>query len=583
MPSKRRIYTEEQKEARRQRRRYLRREKAKENRSANKADVAPARRGELTEEERNAKLDCRERSDITGVYIDIGDMMYSCSSCKALHFLGERKKGSSARNPAFSRCCQGGSISASNIPLQKDPPPFLKSLLTGDDPRSKAFRKNIVRYNNALCLSSVHAHWVRRGEGKSSFNPTVTLQGRLHHFLGGLSCAPGKRPAFMSVYINDPDLEVQTRIRTQNVPGLEGTLVKQLTSMLMDCNSYVQTFLCLHEILNEGRTTERYKIVIHADRKPAVEHVRRYNGPSCSEVAALIPGNEDGTIGNRDIVVRRRGVLNANGNEKLHTVSVSHRSYDPLSYVLLLPDGADGWHPELSFGNGKRQRKLTCLMFYRWRLYQRPGEFNSILAGCRLFQHYLVDQFCKMESERLSYVANNQSKMRAESYSRLRELLGDSGGPNDESEAVRLGKLVVLPSTYVGGERYMRQKMHDIIATSTKLGHPDIFLTMTCNPNWVEIQRSLLPAQSPQDRPDLCARVFMLKLQALMEIVIQDKIFGKVIAHVRVVEFQKRGLPHAHCIFILDEFSKNSLRNPEKVDEIISAEIPCEEDAHLRK
>ncbi len=72
----------------------------------------------------------------------------------------------------------------------------------------------------------------------------------------------------------------------------------------------------------------------------------------------------------------------------------------------------------------------------------------------------------------------NQQRIRAKNYTDLRELLGDSGGPNDESEAVRSGRLVVIPSSHTGGERYMRQMMHDIIAPSTKMGHPDIFLTM---------------------------------------------------------------------------------------------------------
>ena len=116
--------------------------------------------------------------------------------------------------------------------------------------------------------------------------------------------------------------------------------------------------------------------------------------------------------------------------------------------------------------------------------------------------------------------------------------------------------------------------MQDIIATSNKLGHPDIFLTMTCNPKWPEITRCLLTGQSSADRPDLCARVFRLKLQSMMETVLSKKIFGTVIAHVRVIEFQKRGLPHAHCIFILDAVSKSSLRNPDNVDKVISAEIP---------
>ena len=40
---------------------------------------------------------------------------------------------------------------------------------------------------------------------------------------------------------------------------------------------------------------------------------------------------------------------------------------------------------------------------------------------------------------------------------------------------MNVGSLVVLPSTYIGSDRYMREKMHDIIAISNTLGHPDIF------------------------------------------------------------------------------------------------------------
>ncbi len=74
-----------------------------------------------------------------------------------------------------------------------------------------------------------------------------------------------------------------------------------------------------------------------------------------------------------------------------------------------------------------------------------------------------------------------------------------------------------------------------------------------------------------------------MKLKALMEAVMKDKIFGEVVAHVRVVEFQKRGLPHAHCIFIPDQASKNALRNPTRVDTVISAELPSEDDDELRE
>lgn len=116
-----------------------------------------------------------------------------------------------------------------------------------------------------------------------------------------------------------------------------------------------------------------------------------------------------------------------------------------------------------------------------------------------------------------------------------------------------------------------------------KVGYPDIFLTMTCHPQWPEIKNALLPGQSVIDRPDIAARVFRIKPRALMAFVIDEKVFGEVKAHVRVIEFQKRGLPHAHCIFFMTPASKVNLLNPTFVDTIISAEILDEQHRLLRQ
>ncbi len=49
-----------------------------------------------------------------------------------------------------------------------------------------------------------------------------------------------------------------------------------------------------------------------------------------------------------------------------------------------------------------------------------------------------------------------------------------------------------------------------------------------------------------------------------------------------MIEFQKRGLVHAHIILFLNEKAKRALEKPEQVDEIISAEIPFQEDPAVR-
>lgn len=115
------------------------------------------------------------------------------------------------------------------------------------------------------------------------------------------------------------------------------------------------------------------------------------------------------------------------------------------------------------------------------------------------------------------------------------------------------------------------------MALVRKFGKPSLFVTMTCNPNWAEIQENLIkhngvPIQKAQDCPDLTARVFNLKLEAVLTLIKTHDILGRVVASCYVVEFQKRGLPHAHLVLILA--SHCTIDDIAIVDRIVSAEIP---------
>jgi hypothetical protein len=104
-----------------------------------------------------------------------------------------------------------------------------------------------------------------------------------------------------------------------------------------------------------------------------------------------------------------------------------------------------------------------------------------------------------------------------------------------------------------------------------KFGKQDFFVTFTCNPKWKEITNALLLRQIAKDRLELVARVFNLKLDALLKD-IKDGVFGNMITKIWIIEFQKRSLPHAHILLILDETSK--LRTAKDYDLMVSAEIP---------
>jgi len=130
---------------------------------------------------------------------------------------------------------------------------------------------------------------------------------------------------------------------------------------------------------------------------------------------------------------------------------------------------------------------------------------------------------------------------------------------------------MILPLSFQGGERAMGQLYQNAMARVRKFGKPNLFVTFTCNPKWKEITDALLLGQIAKDRPELVTRVFNLKLDALLKD-IKDSVLGNVIAKIWVIEFQKRGLPHAHILLILDETSK--LRTVEDYDSMVSAEIP---------
>lgn len=49
---------------------------------------------------------------------------------------------------------------------------------------------------------------------------------------------------------------------------------------------------------------------------------------------------------------------------------------------------------------------------------------------------------------------------------------------------------------------------------------------------------------------------FYIKLQEMMKASCEKHWFGKVIAYIYVIEFQKRGLPHAYILLILNSESK---------------------------
>ncbi|XP_074313810.1 uncharacterized protein LOC141649005 [Silene latifolia] len=365
----------------------------------------------------------------------------------------------------------------------------------------------------------------------------------------------------------------------------------------MALNPYTQFFKSIRDV----GIDEESRIVIKSD---LMQDQRTHNAPTASQVAAIWIDDEDSSEPPRHDIVMYA------------TFGISHRilhyygCYDPLQYPLLFPFGETGWHrriyrvssnprrrpdlPTFSInevliqtaedlldneeqvaGTSESEKKVSCREYYCYRLQIRPTNSSILLRSGRLLQQYIVDMYIKIETTRLDYIRNNQNVIRADLYQGVIDsyAAGQTRGGN-------IGTCFILPASFIGCDREFRRRYFCSMTIVQRYGKPDIFLTNTCNPRWPEIERELSPFEESHNRPDLLSRIFRSKLIELKKDICVRKIFGNVVGYVYVVEFQKRGLPHAHFLIILDSDSK--IRTPDQYDEFVSAKLPdAVENPHL--
>ncbi|KAI3812104.1 hypothetical protein L1987_16809 [Smallanthus sonchifolius] len=394
--------------------------------------------------------------------------------------------------------------------------------------------------------------------------------GENYHTIGSLLPNDGSKPKFSQLYIYDTENEVLNRqaalgqsnnLSTSTSETLDIQIIKDLKVMLDSHNQLVKSYRMVRDCF-QINPDANLKLRLIAKRQ---QDGRTYNLPTASEVAALIVGDIDNSFESRDIIVKTKS-----GN--LQRISELHPSYLALQYPLLFPYGDDGYRTDIPHMNvlSTTSKRRTCTMreFFSYRIQDRMNNFSLILNARRLFQQFLVHAYTMIESERLFFIRNEQKKLRCESYEKLRSVQNQGN-----KDMTTIGQRVLLPSSFTGGARYMLQNYLDAMSLCKWYGYPDFFITITCNPKWPEVTRFLKDKMlNPEDRPDILCRLFKIKLDAIIRDLKDNAILGNVQAVVYTVEFQKRGLPHAHiCLFM---HADHKVPTVEHIDPVISAEIP---------
>ncbi|KAG4936060.1 hypothetical protein JHK85_050979 [Glycine max] len=164
--------------------------------------------------------------------------------------------------------------------------------------------------------------------------------------------------------------------------------------------------------------------------------------------------------------------------------------------------------------------------WFAFRLQCKSNEAQTLLHSRKLFQQFVVEGYTMVEPERLSFIRNNQKKLRVDKFCSLQKSL-DVG----TTKGLNRSKRVILPSTFVGSPRYNDQLYFDGMRICSHVGFPNLFITLTCNPNWPEIRRLLTPLNlKATDKPDIISRVFKLKYEQRLSNLTKNHLLGKVVA-----------------------------------------------------
>ncbi|XP_077201143.1 uncharacterized protein LOC143841157 [Paroedura picta] len=498
-----------------------------------------------------------------------GNLTETCLSCQAKHFPGEKHQGHH-----YSTCCTKGAVDLPPIRTAT----LINDLLTRQHDHATNFMTNIRSINSSLAFASMGASIAAPPRhGPYCFR----ICGTIYHRAGALHPNTGEPRSYAQLYILDSLEAAHQRLQRPENESCNPILLQQLSNFMAENNPFAQACKMLYEVEQECIQEARQKHATPSTVTMAIlqdrEHdPRRYNVPWSNEVAIIFEADDGCPPLHRDLLIHCRRP-STDHPARTERISILDPNLEPMVYPLLFPLGDQSWGIDIPLQQRPRaiaqlhqqsahpRTRVTQMQYYQYRLSVRD-TFNPFLAAGKLTQQYIVDAYVKTEANRLNYLRQNQNTLRAENYRGLMDHLQQATGNTPPP-----GTAIILPSSFQGSPRNMMQNYQDAMAIVRQYSKPDLFITMTCNPQWPEIQDNL-QGQPAENRPDIVARVFHLKLTSLLDDLMRRHIFGTPVAQVHVVEFQKRGLPHAHLLLLLKQPFKP--HTPDIIDLIVSAEIP---------
>jgi hypothetical protein len=255
------------------------------------------------------------------------------------------------------------------------------------------------------------------------------------------------------------------------------------------------------QALQAGEEVPLVNMVLRRDRH---FDKRRYNAPTCNEIAMVFVNDDGEPPFQRDIRIYPKNPMNP--EQQFINISILSPNLDPMTYPIFYPFGEPGWQPSWqcdAYEGAKLNSTRNNVSMLQFKAAQTSSrtDFNAVMSGGKLTQQWLVDSYLQVEANNLNYIRQNQQHLRAEQYQGLADHVANLAQNAD----VAAGVAVILPSSFEGSPRSMRERCCDAMSIFARWGAPDLFITFTANPTWPEITDNMHPGEQPSDRPDLVA------------------------------------------------------------------------------
>jgi hypothetical protein len=536
---------------------------------------------------------------------------HKCPHCSCWH-LG------SASSAHKRSCCQDGKLLYDH-PLPLRPLPlFIVRHIEG---RTAHMSRSSAAYNNTLAMCSTIVDNSRGGGFERGMRGPhcVKINGNIvHRFPPSRSVSDPS--GGLAYFMYNPDIAVPAlasharRLNSGSTEGAEGynivdeALLKDLQSWMVVNNPYAQELRSIGNIIENSETLEQARVQIDGSTE-------------FFEVAHISSERPNGA----------RSIFTVRFAGETEILGLDSSRVEPYSHPLLFLHGGEGWGaavvrkrigffpylrsrilmPDTVNTQGNPLFSLPSPVLCKEHLiaqYHEPTESSISEAMCtmnplvhiptnrfqvfaRAGQQYMVDQVSRAVDRVLDYLRKNQTSFFAGKQRDLRRIEhGDANGGDmdinspegdDDGHDDGNGDPNYLPASLFGSPRYLRNRAVNALSLVSEFGGATGFLTITCNPNWREIQVRLFQGQTAFDRPDVVCAVFHQRKAAFLENLRNGHYFTfaerpKVVYIIHVIEFQHRGLPHAHIVFRLSNHPshENELSLAAYCDQFVCAERP---------